>query len=314
MRLLKEKTSIDFLSIGRRRIALGVSAILIVVSIASLSIRGLNFGIDFTGGVLLEIGYPQDADLDNIRTLMADAGFEDVQVQRFGAATDVLLRLPPQGEGVNPNQIRDTLRNTLAADEPNVDLRRVEFVGPQVGEELTEKGGLAMIFALLLIFAYVMFRFQWKFSLGAVAALAHDVILTVGVFSIFYFPFDLTVVAAVLAVIGYSLNDTVVAFDRIRENFLLLRGVSPEESMNTSINEMLARTIITGLTTLLVLVALLVLGGESVGPFSIALIVGIIVGTYSSIYTASAIALTLKVNAQDLLPPEADPDLIDDLP
>jgi preprotein translocase subunit SecF len=159
-----------------------------------------------------------------------------------------------------------------------------------------------------------MFRFQWKFSLGAVAALAHDVILTVGVFSIFYFPFDLTVVAAVLAVIGYSLNDTVVAFDRIRENFLLLRGVSPEESMNTSINEMLARTIITGLTTLLVLVALLVLGGESVGPFSIALIVGIIVGTYSSIYTASAIALTLKVNAQDLLPPEADPDLADDLP
>jgi preprotein translocase subunit SecF len=314
MRLLKEKTSIDFLSIGRRRIALGVSAILIVVSIASLSIRGLNFGIDFTGGVLLEVGYPQDADLDNIRTLMADAGFEDVKVQRFGAATDVLLRLPPQGEGVNPNQIRDTLRNTLAADEPNVDLRRVEFVGPQVGEELTEKGGLAMIFALLLIFAYVMFRFQWKFSLGAVAALAHDVILTVGVFSIFYFPFDLTVVAAVLAVIGYSLNDTVVAFDRIRENFLLLRGVSPEESMNTSINEMLARTIITGLTTLLVLVALLVLGGESVGPFSIALIVGIIVGTYSSIYTASAIALTLKVNAQDLLPPEADPDLIDDLP
>ena len=314
MRLLKEKTSIDFLSIGRRRIALGVSVILIVVSIASLSIRGLNFGIDFTGGVLLEVGYPQDADLDNIRTLMADAGFEDVQVQRFGAATDVLLRLPPQGEGTNPNQIRDTLRNTLAADEPNVDLRRVEFVGPQVGEELTEKGGLAMIFALLLIFAYVMFRFQWKFSLGAVAALAHDVILTVGFFSIFYFPFDLTVVAAVLAVIGYSLNDTVVAFDRIRENFLLLRGVSPEESMNISINEMLARTIITGLTTLLVLVALLVLGGESVGPFSIALIVGIIVGTYSSIYTASAIALTLKVNAQDLLPPEADPDVIDDLP
>jgi preprotein translocase subunit SecF len=224
------------------------------------------------------------------------------------------LRLPPQGEGVDPNQIRDTLRNTLAADEPNVELRRVEFVGPQVGEELTEKGGLAMIFALLLIFAYVMFRFQWKFSLGAVAALAHDVIVTVGFFSLFYFPFDLTVVAAVLAVIGYSLNDTVVAFDRIRENFLLLRGVSAEESMNTSINEMLARTIITGLTTLLVLVALLVLGGESVGPFSIALIVGIVIGTYSSIYTASAIALTLNVNAQDLLPPEADPDLIDDLP
>jgi preprotein translocase subunit SecF len=314
MRLIKEKTSIDFLSVGRRRVALAISAILIVISISSLATSGLNFGIDFTGGVLLEVGYPQDADLDQIRKLMADAGFEDVQVQRFGAATDVLLRLPPQGEGADPNQIRDSLRNTLAADEPNVDLRRVEFVGPQVGEELTEKGGLAMIFALLLIFAYVMFRFQWKFSLGAVAALAHDVIVTIGFFSIFYLPFDLTVVAAVLAVIGYSLNDTVVAFDRIRENFLALRGVSAEEAMNTSINEMLARTIITGLTTLLVLVALLVLGGESVGPFSIALIVGIVVGTYSSIYTASAIALTLEVTPQDLLPPEADSDLADDLP
>ena len=240
MRLIREKTSIDFLSIGRRRVALAVSAVLIVVSITSLATRGLNFGIDFTGGVLLEVGYPQEADLDKIRGLMADAGFEDVQVQRFGAATDVLLRLPPQGEGADPNQIRDSLRNTLAVDEPDVDLRRVEFVGPQVGEELTEKGGLAMIFALLLIFAYVMFRFQWKFSLGAVAALAHDVIVTIGFFSIFYLPFDLTVVAAVLAVIGYSLNDTVVAFDRIRENFLALRGVSAEQAMNTSINEMLA--------------------------------------------------------------------------
>lgn len=314
MKLIKEKTSIDFLSIGRRRVALVVSAILIVVSITSLATRGLNFGIDFTGGVLLEVGYPQEADLDKIRSLMADAGFEDVQVQRFGAATDVMLRLPPQGEGADPNQIRDSLRNTLAVDEPDVDLRRVEFVGPQVGEELTEKGGLAMIFALLLIFAYVMFRFQWKFSLGAVAALAHDVIVTIGFFSIFYLPFDLTVVAAVLAVIGYSLNDTVVAFDRIRENFLALRGVSAEQAMNTSINEMLARTIITGVTTLLVLTALLVLGGESVGPFSIALIVGIIIGTYSSIYTASAIALTLNVTPQDLLPPEDDPDLVDDLP
>jgi preprotein translocase subunit SecF len=314
MKLIKDNTSIDFLSQGRRRVALAISAILIAVSIASLATRGLNFGIDFTGGVLLEVGYPQEADLEKIRGIMADAGFEDAQIQRFGAATDVLLRLPPQGEGVNPNEIRDSLRNALAADEPDVDLRRVEFVGPQVGEELTEKGGLAMIFALLLIFAYVMFRFQWKFSLGAVAALAHDVIVTMGFFSIFYLPFDLTVVAAVLAVIGYSLNDTVVAFDRIRENFLALRGVSAEEAMNTSINEMLARTIITGLTTLMVLVALLTLGGESVSPFSIALIVGIIIGTYSSIYTASAIALVLKVTPQDLLPPEADPDTADELP
>ena len=313
MRLIKEKTSIDFLSITRRRFAMTVSAIAIVASLVSLGVRGLDFGIDFTGGVLLEIGYPEAADLNKIRTLLAEAGFDDVQVQEFGVATDVMLRLPPQ-QNSDPNEIRDQLRNALAADEPNVDLRRVEFVGPQVGEELTEDGGLAMIFALLMIFAYVMFRFQWKFAAGAVAALTHDVIITVGFFSIFWLPFDLTVVAAVLAVIGYSLNDTVVAFDRIRENFVKLRGTSSEDAMNLSINEMLARTIITGVTTLLVLVALLFLGGESVGPFSIALIVGIIVGTYSSIYTASAVALTLDVTAQDLLPPEVDPDLIDELP
>ena len=313
MRLIKEKTSIDFLSITRRRFAMTASAIAIVASLVSLGVRGLDFGIDFTGGVLLEIGYPEAADLNKIRTLLAEAGFDDVQVQEFGVATDVMLRLPPQ-QNSDPNEIRDQLRNALAADEPNVDLRRVEFVGPQVGEELTEDGGLAMIFALLMIFAYVMFRFQWKFAAGAVAALTHDVIITVGFFSIFWLPFDLTVVAAVLAVIGYSLNDTVVAFDRIRENFVKLRGTSSEDAMNLSINEMLARTIITGVTTLLVLVALLFLGGESVGPFSIALIVGIIVGTYSSIYTASAIALTLDVTAQDLLPPEVDPDLIDELP
>ena len=314
MRLIKEKPSIDFLGISRRRIAMALSAILIVVSLTSIATRGLNFGIDFTGGVLLEVGYPQDADLDNIRGLMIGAGFPDVQVQQFGPATDVLLRLPPLEGGENADDVRRTLENTLKSDEPEVQLRRVEFVGPQVGQELTEKGGLAMIFALLMIFAYVMFRFQWKFSAGAVAALAHDVIITVGFFSVFYFPFDLTVVAAVLAVIGYSLNDTVVTFDRIRENFLALRGVSSEEAMNTSINEMLARTIITGVTTLLVLFALFLLGGESVGPFSIALIVGIIIGTYSSIYTAGAVALALDVSAQDLLPPERDPDAIDDLP
>ena len=193
-------------------------------------------------------------------------------------------------------------------------MRRAGFVSAQVGSELAERGALAMVVALMMIFVYVMIRFQWKFSAGAVAALSHDAIVTVGFFSVFGLPFDLTVVAAVLAVIGYSLNDTVVAFDRIRENFLSLRGVSAEESMNISINEMLARTLITGLTTLLVLVALLMLGGESIAPFSIALIVGIIVGTYSSIYTASATALVLKVSPQDLIEPVKDPSLIDDLP
>jgi preprotein translocase subunit SecF len=313
MRLIKNKTSINFLGETRRRIALFLSIIMVSLSISSIFIKGLEFGIDFTGGVLLEVGYPEPANLMKIRTLLENDGFEEVQVQSFGSDEDVLLRLPPQLDQ-DPNFIRDRLRNLLATDEPNVVLRRVEFVGPQVGEDLTEQGGLAMIFALMMIFAYVMFRFQWKFAAGAVCALLHDVIITVGFFSLFGFEFDLTVVAAVLAVIGYSLNDTVVAFDRIRENFIKLRGVASHEAMNISINEMLARTIITGVTTLVVLIALLTLGGESVRPFSIALIVGIIIGTYSSIYTAGAIALVLNVNTKDLLPPEKDPELMDDLP
>ncbi|MDZ7770093.1 MAG: protein translocase subunit SecF [Woeseiaceae bacterium] len=311
-KLVKDHTSIDFLSPMRRRIAVVISIVAIAISFASFATRGLDLGIDFTGGVLLEVGYPQAANLDRIREVLAAEGFEEVQVQRFGAATDVMVRLPPQ-DG-NPNAIRDQLRNALAADEPNVELRRVEFVGPQVGEELTEQGGLAMLFALLMIFGYVMLRFQWKFAAGAVAALIHDVIITIGFFSVFQLPFDLTVVAAILAVVGYSLNDTVVAFDRIRENFIKLRGTSSESAMNTSLNDVLARTIVTGLTTLLVLTALYVLGGESVESFSLALIVGIIVGTYSSIYTASATALILDVSAQDLLPPEEDSELVDDLP
>ena len=313
MRLITHKTHIDFLGQTRRKIALVFSVLIVVVSLVSIISRGLEFGIDFTGGILLEVGYPEAADLVSIRSNLADEGFNDAQVQLFGTDTDVLVRLPPQ-EGADPDSLREQLRSTVAVGTSGVDLRRVEFVSPQVGKELTERGSLALIIALLLIFVYVMVRFQWKFAAGAVAALAHDVIVTVGFFSLFRFPFDLTVVAAVLAVIGYSLNDTVVAFDRIRENFFKLRGILAEESMNTSINEMLARTIITGVTTLLVLVALLVLGGESIAPFSVALIVGIIVGTYSSIYTASATALALGVNAQDLLEPVKDPDLIDELP
>jgi preprotein translocase subunit SecF len=314
MKIIKDHTTIDFISPGRRKIATIISVVLIVISIASMSIRGLAFGIDFTGGVLLEVSYTHDADLNRVRQILSDIGYPDAQVQNFGTATDVMMRLPPQPEGTNSSQIRDKIRDALAADDPDVELRRVEFVGPQVGDELTEQGSLAMIFALLMIFAYVMFRFQWRFAAGAVVALAHDVIITVGFFSVFGLPFDLTVLAAVLAVVGYSLNDTVVTFDRIRENFIKLRGESSEAGINISINEMLGRTIITGLTTLLVLVALFVLGGESVGPFSLALIVGIIVGTYSSIYIASATALALGVSAQDLLPPVQDPDEVDELP
>ncbi|MDJ0793731.1 MAG: protein translocase subunit SecF [Woeseiaceae bacterium] len=313
MRLIKEKTSIDFLSPVRRRVALIFSALFVIVSLVSLFTRGLEFGIDFTGGILLEVAYEQPADLEAIRGDLAAAGFEDAQVQLFGRETDVLVRLPPQ-DIESAAEVRDQLRATLEAGGEEIDLRRLESVSAQVGSELAEKGALAMVVALLMIFVYVMIRFQWKFSAGAVAALAHDAIVTVGFFSIFGLPFDLTVVAAVLAVIGYSLNDTVVAFDRIRENFFALRGVSAEDAMNISINEMLARTLITGITTLLVLIALLTLGGESIAPFSIALIVGIIVGTYSSIYTASATALALNVSPQDLIEPIKDPSLIDDLP
>jgi preprotein translocase subunit SecF len=312
MRLIKEKTSIDFLSPTRRKVALTVSLLLVIASFVSLATRGLEFGIDFTGGILLEVGYSEAANLEQIRGDLANEGYTNAQVQRFGAEEVVLVRLPPQEGDVD--EIRARLQQTLQAGDESTVLRRVEFVSPQVGSELAERGALAMVIALMMIFFYVMIRFQWKFSAGAVAALAHDAIVTVGFFSIFGLPFDLTVVAAVLAVIGYSLNDTVVAFDRIRENFFNLRGTSAEESMNISINEMLARTIITGVTTLLVLVALLLLGGESIAPFSIALIVGIVVGTYSSIYTASATALVLDVSAQDLIEPIKDPSLIDDLP
>jgi preprotein translocase subunit SecF len=312
MRLIKEKTSIDFLGPSRRKIALALSVLFVVASLISLATRGLEFGIDFTGGIVLEVKYSEAANLETIRNDLIDAGYSNAQVQLFGEAEVVLVRLPPMDGNID--DIRAQLQATLHADDPNTDLRRVEFVSPQVGTELAEKGALAMIFALMMIFLYVMFRFQWKFSAGAVAALAHDAIVTVGFFSIFGLPFDLTVVAAVLAVIGYSLNDTVVAFDRIRENFFALRGKTAEEAMNISINEMLARTLITGATTLLVLVALLVLGGESIAPFSIALIVGIVVGTYSSIYTASATALALDVSAQDLIEPIKDTSLIDDLP
>ncbi|HEY5655840.1 MAG TPA: protein translocase subunit SecF [Woeseiaceae bacterium] len=314
MKIIKDHTTIDFIGPARRRVATIISVVFIIVSLGSLAVRGLSFGIDFTGGVLLEVGYTHDADLNKIRQILTDIGYPEAQVQNFGTATDVMMRLPPQPEGTNSSQIRDKIRDALAADDPEVELRRVEFVGPQVGDELAEQGSLAMIFALLMIFAYVMFRFQWRFAAGAVVALAHDVIITIGFFSVFALPFDLTVLAAVLAVVGYSLNDTVVTFDRIRENFIKLRGESPESGINISINEMLGRTIITGLTTLLVLTALFVLGGESVGPFSLALIIGIIVGTYSSIYIASATALVLGVSAQDLLPPVQDPNEVDELP
>jgi preprotein translocase subunit SecF len=261
----------------------------------------------------MEVGYPQAADVDRIRQLMDQAGFDEVQVQQFGADTDVLLRLPPQPD-TNADSVRQTLSATLSADDPGVEIRRVEFVGPQVGEDLREQGATAMIFATLMIFVYVMFRFQWKFAIGAVASLIHDVILVLGFFALFRWQFDLTVLAAMLAVIGYSLNDTVVVFDRVRENFAILRGRTAEQVINQSLNDTLSRTIMTGFTTLMVLVALYFIGGETLGPFSLALIIGVLIGTYSSIYVASATSLFLGITAQDLLPPDKDPTLVDDLP
>ena len=294
-----------------RRVAVAISAAAILISLGSIGVRGLNLGIDFTGGLLVEAGYAGTADLAEIRSVLAEEGYETPLVQNFGTASDVLIRLPPEEEQ-DGGAIRDRLLSVLAADDPSVELRRVEFVDGQVGDDLTEQGGLAMLIALILIFIYVMLRFRWKFAAGTITALVHDVIIVVGFFSIFGFGFDLTVLAAVLATIGYSLNDTIVVFDRIRENFRLMRRGSAEEIINNSINQMLGRTIITSMTTLLVLASLYFLGGESVSGFALALIVGVLVGTYSSIYIASASALALDVSPVDLLPPKREE--IDSLP
>lgn len=310
MKQLTAKYDIDFM--GRRKLAVIISLVVIVISVGSLIGRGLNFGIDFTGGVLVEVGYDGAADLPGIRTSLGSGGFADAQVQNFGAASEVLIRLLPR-EGEENGKLAEDILSLLRQSDASVELRRVEFVGPQVGEELAERGGTAMIFALLMILAYIMLRFQWKFAVGAVAALIHDVIITMGLFSIFQLPFDLSVLAAVLAVIGYSLNDTIVVFDRIRENFRGVRKGTAIEIANTSINQMLARSIITSGTTLLVLASLFLLGGEAVRGFSTALIFGIVVGTYSSIYTATIVALALNVTPQDLMVPKKE-DLIDELP
>jgi len=310
MQLFANTTDIDFL--GKRRMAIVLSVVLIIVSIASLGVRGLNLGIDFTGGVLIEAGYPEPPDLGDIRRRLASGGFGDALVQNFGTATDVMIRVLPQ-EGVNSGQVGENIMALLAAGQAGVELRRAEFVGPQVGEELTERGGLAMLFAMIMILIYIMLRFQWKFAVGSVAALVHDVIITIGIFSVFQLPFDLAVLAAILAVIGYSLNDTIVVFDRIRENFRLIRREGAEAIMNISVNQMLGRTLITSLTTLLVLLALLLMGGAAVRGFAIALIVGVVIGTYSSIYTASAAVLAFDVSSADLMPQKTEKEG-DDLP
>ncbi|HFC54184.1 MAG TPA: protein translocase subunit SecF, partial [Gammaproteobacteria bacterium] len=289
MQLFDKPLKIDFL--GVRRLAMMLSLLLIIVSVGSLVVRGLNFGIDFTGGTIVELGYPQAADLVEVRATLAEAGFGDAVVQHFGTSREVLVRVPPR-EGLNSAELSSRILNALQekGGAGEIKMRRVEFVGPQVGEELTNDGGLAMLYALIGILIYVALRFEYRFAVGAVAALIHDVIITLGIFSLLQLDFDLTVLAAILAIIGYSLNDTIVVFDRIRENFIKLRTGTPLEVMNISINQTLARTLMTSFTTLLVVVALFLFGGELIHGFATALLVGILVGTYSSIYVASSAA------------------------
>jgi preprotein translocase subunit SecF len=305
MRILKRKT--DFHFMGPRRIAYAISLLVMLVSVAMLATRGLNFGLDFTGGTLIEVSFPGDADTDLVRSNLRGAGLADAVVQTFGAASDIVVRIPPRGEEESSAELSTIVLQALQQGvEGEVVMRRVEFVGPQVGDELAEQGILAVVYALIGIFMYVMIRFQWRFSAGAVAALVHDVLITMGIISLLGVEFDLTVVAALLAVIGYSLNDTIVVFDRIRENFPRMRKSTPVEVIDASLNQTLARTIMTGLTTLLVLIALFIFGGEIIHAFAFTLIIGIIVGTYSSIYVASAVSLELGVSKYDLMQVEKE--------
>jgi len=295
---------------GQRKVAFILSIFLIIGSIVSFGTKGLVLGLDFTGGTQIEVGYQESANLIDIRAQLTKAGFEAPVVVHFGSERDVLIRM----QGKPESGLSDAVLQALQTNQPNVVLRRVDFVGPQVGEELREDGGLGMLVALLVVMMYIAIRFQYKFSLGAVVALAHDVIITLGFFSVTGLEFDLTVLAAVLAVIGYSLNDTIVVSDRIRENLRLLRISNIETVINKSLTQTLGRTLVTSLTTLLVLVSLFLFGGELIHNFAIALIVGVFIGTYSSIYVASNMLLTLGLQREDLMPSEKEDAEINELP
>ena len=295
--------NIDFM--GKRKIAATTSVVLIVLSLGVLLVQGLNLGLDFTGGTLVEVEFTEPTAPADIRELLDAAGFENGIVQYFGTERDLLIRMPPQAS-VEQAQLGDQLVATLREKHPEVVLRQSNYIGPAVGEELTEDAGLALIAALAVVMLYIFFRFTKQFSVGAVAALAHDVVLTLGIFAIFQWTFDLSVLAAVLAVIGYSLNDTIVVSDRIRENFRKIRKGTIIDIINKSLNQTLGRTLVTSMTTLFVLVALLVSGGETIRGFAAALTIGVIVGTYSSIYIASNMLILLKMTREDLLVPEKE--------
>ncbi|WP_278444962.1 protein translocase subunit SecF [Stutzerimonas kunmingensis] len=292
------KRVINFM--GVRHVAFALTVVLTVASLASLMVKGLNFGLDFTGGTLIELGYERPVELQQVRGQLEQSGFGDAVVQSFGATTDVLVRMPGDDPQLG-ERIADALRGADSAN--SVSVKRVEFVGPAVGEELRDQGGLGMLLALGGILVYVAFRFQWKFGLGAVLSLFHDVIVVLGVFSFFQISFDLTVLAAVLAVIGYSLNDTIVIFDRIRENFRMLRKAELLENINISTTQTLLRTMATSVSTLLAVGALMVFGGENLWGFSLALLIGVGAGTYSSVYVAGMLLVWLKLTRDDLIPP-----------
>ena len=302
---MAKELNFDFMKL--RNVAMIFSAVLLIISIASLATKGLSLGLDFTGGTLLEVSYQQPADIQKIRTQLESSGFEDSTVQNFGSETEVLIRMAEAYRDTLGAEVLEALRSGDAGSA--IELRRSEFVGSQVGEELRDQGGLALLMALFVVMLYVAFRFQFKFSVGAVFALFHDVVIILGLFSLFQWDFDLTVFAALLAVIGYSLNDTIVVADRIRENFRILRKGDAIEVINVSLNQTLGRTIMTSLTTALVLLALMYLGGELIHNFALGLFIGVIVGTYSSIYVAANILIMMNISREDLIPAELEEEI-----
>ena len=294
-----------------RKIAITISLILFVGSIGSIFMKGLSLGLDFSGGTLVEIQYKDSVDLQEIRGVLSENGYEDFQVVNFGSSLDVLIKIADQPGN---SSLGDQIFTLLSANNFQGELKRIEFVGPQIGSELRDQGGLGMLVALGMILLYVAFRFQYKFALGAVAALGHDVVIILGLFSIFAWDFDLSVLAALLAVIGYSLNDSIVVSDRIRENFRSERALGSEDLINLSLNQTLSRTVITSLTTLLVLFALFFFGGEAVRGFSLGLIIGVLIGTYSSLYIVTTILISLNLSQEDMAVPDVEGAEFDDMP
>ena len=296
---------------GVRNIAFGVTVLLTALALFSWFHKGLNYGLDFTGGTLIELTYEKPADVTQVREELVKAGYHEAIVQSFGATTDLLVRMPGEDPQLG-HQVAEALQK-VGGDNP-ASVKRVEFVGPQVGEELRDQGGLGMLMALVGIMIYLAFRFQWKFGVGAIVSLIHDVVVTVGILAYFQITFDLTVLAAVLAIIGYSLNDTIVVFDRVRENFRVLRKASLIENINISTTQTLLRTMATSISTLLAIAALLIFGGDNLWGFSIALFVGVLAGTYSSIYIANVVLIWLNLNSEDLIPPASTGKEVDDRP